>query len=97
LFSYPGDYVAERPTIERLAETVDKLEEDGLGFHMARGRGKRTAVFQVGEPIDVAKFAAGSATSRKAARPLTDAMEKSVQSMLDEINRIECGEVKSKV
>jgi len=88
LFSYPGDYVAERPTIERLAETVDKLEEDGLGYHMARGRGERTAVFQVGEPIDVAKFVVGSATSRKAARPLTDAMEKSVQSLLDEINRV---------
>src|SRR3712207_8394705 len=40
LYSYPGDYLAERPTIERLAETVDKLEEDGLGYHMARPRGR---------------------------------------------------------
>lgn len=87
LFSYPGDYVAERPTIERLAETVDKLEEDGLGYHMARGRGQRSAIFQVGEPIEVAKFAAGATQSRKAARPLTDAIEQAVQGMLDEINR----------
>ena len=86
LFSYPGNYVAERPTIERLAETVDKLEEDGLGYHMARARGERTAVFQVGEPIDVAGFAAGAAQPRKAARPLTDALERAVQGMLDEIN-----------
>lgn len=28
LFSYPGDYVAAEPTIERIAETLDKFEED---------------------------------------------------------------------
>ena len=30
LFSYPGDYVAQQPTLERLAETLDKFEEDML-------------------------------------------------------------------
>jgi len=30
LYSYPGDYVAERPVIERIAETLDKFEEDVL-------------------------------------------------------------------
>ena len=30
LYSYPGDYVAEKPSIERMAETLDKLEEDVL-------------------------------------------------------------------
>ena len=30
LYSYPGDYVAEEPTIERMAETLDKFEEDVL-------------------------------------------------------------------
>jgi Acyltransferase len=87
LFSYPGDYVAERPTIERLAETVDKFEEDVLGYPMARPRGQRSAVFQAGEPIDVGRFADGSTQPRRAARPLTDAMERSVQGLLDEINR----------
>ena len=87
LFSYPGDYVTERPTVERLAETVDKFEEDVLGYHMARGRGERSAVFQVGEPIDVGQFAAGAAQPRRAAGPLTEALERSVQAMLDELNR----------
>jgi 1-acyl-sn-glycerol-3-phosphate acyltransferase len=87
LFSYPGDYIAERPSVERLAETVDKFEEDVLGYHMARARGERSAVFQVGEPIDVGQFVTGSAQPRKAAGPLTDALERSVQAMLDEINR----------
>jgi 1-acyl-sn-glycerol-3-phosphate acyltransferase len=87
LFSYPGDYVAERPTVERLAETVDKFEEDVLGFHMARGRGERSAVFQVGGPIDVGQFAAGATQPRRAAGPLTEALERSVQAMLDELNQ----------
>ena len=30
LYSYPGDYVAEKPSIERIAETLDKFEEDVL-------------------------------------------------------------------
>lgn len=87
LFSYPGDYISESPTIERLAETVDKLEEDGLGYHMARGRGERSAIFQVGEPVEVAKFAATTPNRRDAARLLTESIEKTVQNMLDEINR----------
>jgi Acyltransferase len=86
LFSYPGDYVAERPTMERLAETVDKFEEDVLGYPMARPRGVRTAVFQVGEPIDVGRFAGGPAAARRAAGPLTDALERAVQGLLDEMN-----------
>jgi 1-acyl-sn-glycerol-3-phosphate acyltransferase len=87
LFSYPGDYVAERPTVERLAETVDKFEEDVLGYHMARSRGTRSAVFQVGEPIDVGRFMAGATQPRRAAGPLIDAVERSVQALIDEMNR----------
>ena len=86
LFSYPGDYVAERPTIERLAETIDKFEEDVLGVGSASIRGTRRAIVQFGEPIDVRKFAEGATQPRKAAGPLTDTLEKSVQSLLDGIN-----------
>jgi hypothetical protein len=31
LYSYPPDYLGEEPSVERLAETLDKLEEDVLG------------------------------------------------------------------
>lgn len=30
-FSYPGGFVAERLSADRMAETLDKLEEDTLG------------------------------------------------------------------
>ena len=43
LFSYPGDYVAERPTIERIAETLDKFEEDVLRADFPGIRGRRGA------------------------------------------------------
>jgi 1-acyl-sn-glycerol-3-phosphate acyltransferase len=86
LFSYPGDYVAERPTIERVAETIDKFEEDVLGHRTARIRGARRAIVQFGEPIDVRAFAAGAAQPRKAAGPLTDTIERAMQKQLDEIN-----------
>jgi hypothetical protein len=86
LFSYPGDYVAERPTIERLAETIDKFEEDVLGHRTARIRGARRAIVQFGEPIDVRRFAEGAAQPRKAAGPLTETLENAVQSLLDRIN-----------
>src|SRR5205823_4022882 len=41
LYSYPGDYVAESPSVERMAETVEKFEEDIDGF--ARPKARRRA------------------------------------------------------
>lgn len=86
LYSYPGDYVSERPTVERLAETIDKFEEDVLGHRTARIRGTRRAIVQFGEPIDVRAFAAGAAQPRKLAGALTDKLEQAMQSLLDKTN-----------
>lgn len=83
LFSYPGDYVKESPSLERLAETIDKFEEDVLGHPTARIRGTRRGVIEFGEPIDVRHFAEGVTQPRKAARPLTNALECAVQELLD--------------
>ena len=79
LFSYPGDYVAEKPTIERLAETLDTFEEDVLGRRTATIRGTRRAVVSFGEPIAVD----GAARSRNAGPELTRRLEAAVQSLLD--------------
>jgi 1-acyl-sn-glycerol-3-phosphate acyltransferase len=87
LFSYPGDYVSEKPVIERVAETIDKFEEDVLGHGTARIRGTRRAVVEFGEPIDVRTFADGAAQPRKAATPLTERLQQAVQGLLDGINR----------
>ena len=78
LFSYPGDYVAEQPTIERIAETVDKFEEDFLGVRTAGIRGARKASVVFGEPVTV--FERGG---RETARTLIHTLERRVQQLLD--------------
>ena len=81
LFSYPGDYVEERPTVERMAETLDKFEEDVLGVYSASIRGRRRAIVSFGKPIEVA-----SERKTKSAVPdLTRALESGVQQQLEGI------------
>ncbi|MBX3414910.1 MAG: 1-acyl-sn-glycerol-3-phosphate acyltransferase [Pirellulales bacterium] len=82
LFSYPGDYVAERPTIERMAETIDKFEEDFLGAASASIRGRRRAEIRFGEPILVREPG-----KRDSARALVHQLERRVQQMLDDSYR----------
>jgi hypothetical protein len=84
LFSYPGDYVAERPTIERIAETLDKFEEDVLRADFPGIRGTRRAVVRFGEPIEVPK----EREARDAVEKWTDLVESRVQGLLDEINGV---------
>ncbi|MDH3716783.1 MAG: 1-acyl-sn-glycerol-3-phosphate acyltransferase [Planctomycetota bacterium] len=79
LFSYPGDYVQERPTIERMAETLDKFEEDVLGVYSAAIRGRRRAMVEFGPPIPVPS----DRKAKGAAAGLTHEMEQGVQRLLD--------------
>lgn len=80
MFSYPGDYVSENPTIERLAETLDKFEEDVLGRTTATIRGARKATVTFGEPIVVTV----DRKNRNAGAELTRKLEQEVQRLLDE-------------
>ncbi|MDX1946750.1 MAG: 1-acyl-sn-glycerol-3-phosphate acyltransferase [Pirellulaceae bacterium] len=82
LFSYAGDYVAERPTIERMAETLDKFEEDVLRADLPGARGTRRAVVRFGEPVPVPK----EREARGSVEKWTDDVEARVQQLLDEIN-----------
>jgi hypothetical protein len=79
---YPGDYVAERPTIERIAETLDKAEEDVLRADYPGIRGTRRAVVRFGEPILVPK----EREAKGVVEQWTDLVEGKVQGLLDEIN-----------
>jgi hypothetical protein len=77
-FSYPGDYVAESPCVERMAETLDKFEEDLLGMPTASIRGTRRADVVFGEPLILP---AGGAKSMSAT-DLTSTLEQRVQNLL---------------
>jgi hypothetical protein len=83
LYSYPGDYVAEHPMIERIAETIDKFEEDVLHAVYPAIRGDRKVVVQFGSPLAIPDGKAGKASIPE----WTDRLETQVQALLDEINR----------
>jgi len=79
LFSYPGDYLSSNPTLERMAETIEKYEEDVLGVAWPKGRRKATVMF--GQPIDV-KAQLTTSRARAAAGELTEKMEHEIQSLM---------------
>lgn len=82
LYSYPGDYVAERPVIERIAETLDKFEEDVLHAVYPAVRGERKVVVQFGEPVIMLDGSQGKAR----VPDWTNQFEQQVQALLDDIN-----------
>jgi 1-acyl-sn-glycerol-3-phosphate acyltransferase len=81
LFSYPGDYLNDQPTVERIAETLDKFEEDVLRAEIPGIRGEREAIVRFGEPIEVTP----ERESRNAVAEFTDLLETRVQDLLNEI------------
>jgi hypothetical protein len=85
LFSYPGEYVSSKPTIERIAETIDKFEEDILKSHSAGIRGERKAIVRFGDPIEVESE---KRSKKDVVHRLTSKLECGVQGLLDEINSV---------
>ncbi len=82
LHSYPGNYLAEAPTPERLAETVDKLEEDVLGASLPTVHGRRRVEIRLGEPLPIERESGGRGQTRE----LTALLERRVQGLLDTLN-----------
>ncbi len=81
LFSYPGTYVSAKPTIEEMAEVLDKFEEDVLREPTASIRATRRAVVSLGKPILVEPGKGG----KSQIHTLTENLEKEVQALLDNI------------
>ena len=81
LYSYPGDYVKECPTLERVAETLMKFEEDIFASSdMVSPRGPRRARVRLGPAIDVGAALKAAAKPRLAAAVLTDELERQMQA-----------------
>jgi 1-acyl-sn-glycerol-3-phosphate acyltransferase len=79
LFCYPGDYFTTEMDARRIAEILDKLEEDLLGIPIAKARCERRAVITFGGPIAVPRAPA----TREASATLTRLLEQKVQTLLD--------------
>jgi 1-acyl-sn-glycerol-3-phosphate acyltransferase len=85
LFSYPGDYIRDCPTVERVAEILMKFEQDVLGADDAKPRAPRRAVLRLGEPLDGGAFLKAAGKPRQALPALTTELETRIQSLLDQI------------
>lgn len=83
--SYSGDYVGEKPTLDRVGETIEKLYED-LHDVMLPPYAPRTAIVQIGEPIDITETAKSGGRPKQIVAQLTDLFEQGVQRGIDEIN-----------
>lgn len=86
LLAYLTPYWTERPTLDRLSETADRLYED-FHSHPLPPLGPRRALVHLGAPLDAATFLEGAAgKSQDALTALTTSAERSVQLGLDALN-----------
>jgi 1-acyl-sn-glycerol-3-phosphate acyltransferase len=83
LYSYRGDYLLGDPSIERIAETLDKFEEDILGLDLPTVRGRRRVAMKFGDPIELPK---GKQPREKIAQT-TVQLQQTVQGLIDELNQ----------
>jgi 1-acyl-sn-glycerol-3-phosphate acyltransferase len=81
LYSYIDDYPSDEPSVEHLAEIVDKFEEDVLGVTTARNRGRRRATVRFGPALAAAPFQ----EKTDGARALTEALEQKVRGLLSDL------------
>jgi 1-acyl-sn-glycerol-3-phosphate acyltransferase len=81
LYSYAEDDLAGRPTIEHVAEVLDRLEEDVLRAPTASLHGLRRGFLLFGPPLEVKGFA----EEKGAPRALTEALEHRVRGLMDEV------------
>ena len=79
--SYPAGYLLERPSLDRRAETLMRLEEDLLGN--CRYAAERSATVVAGEPIDVsALLASGGLAAKRRATELTARLEERLGKLM---------------
>ncbi len=83
LFSNTGDYVQEYTTVERIGETVVKLEQDLGGGRYIKPAGERRLTFRIGEPIDMRDHV--ESKFRDAVPRVTRMLAERLQGGLDDI------------
>lgn len=85
ILSYVGDYVHRYPTLDRYAETVEKLCEDIHG-QMIPAYGTRKAFVRLGQPIDLTNHL--GLRLRDAVAQVTATCQNAVQEGIEQTNQI---------
>ncbi len=84
LLTYPGTYLEENPTLDRMAETVEKVLED-LRSSPTSPCASRRAMVRFGDPIDFAEERRRG-SGRGLVATLTERFEQQVQAGVDALN-----------
>jgi hypothetical protein len=85
LRSHSQSYVREMPTPERVAETLQRLEET-LDDQEEKAVAPLGVVVQIGAPIDVRTMLNSAATSRESGSQLMATLSQTIQKQLDALN-----------
>ena len=82
LYTYPGQYLRERATQDRIAETIIKLEKDVLGKTAVRGR--RNVAITFGDPVNMAGYLdAYAKDARQTVSEVTEQLERVIAGLLE--------------
>ncbi len=85
VLSYAGNYLDEAPTLDRCAETVEKLFED-IYSEVQKPHGNRHALVHINPPINLADHLDGyTSNARQGVSDLTASFEARIQEGLDAI------------
>lgn len=88
IINYGTPYVAEKPTVDRFAESSERMMEDHFSKAL-QPLGERRVVAHICEPIDLSeRLEAFSSRSRAAVTDLSLDMERAVQAQLDAENAL---------
>ncbi|MCK5849955.1 MAG: hypothetical protein KAH23_03495, partial [Kiritimatiellae bacterium] len=79
LYSYPGQYLRDNQSMDRIAETIHKLEEDTFGDSAIQGR--RTVEVTFCEPIDLSDYT--KSRSKSVATKITSQIESEIKRVLE--------------
>ena len=77
LFSYPGDYVREEPTLERMCETIEKFREDIFGDR--KNIAKRKAALTFAKPMNMKEWSGHS--KKTAMAEITNNIETAINAL----------------
>lgn len=87
--SFAEDYLIARPTPERMAETLAKLEREVYGREAFPPKERRRGTIKIGDPIDARLYLADYAdrrTRKEGILRLVHDLQTNIQSMIDALN-----------
>ena len=87
--AFHDDYLAEKPTPERMAETLTKLEREVLGKQIRSPLAKRRAIVRIAPPLDIQEYLArqkAGVSTDEVIEAIVVRLHDTLQATLDEIS-----------